>query len=336
MIGRGGEPPPSAMRVLTVTPNPALDLTVQAPDWQPGTVNPVRQAQTDAGGKGVNVALTLADWAAQSGAPLTVTASGLLGQGNAGAFEELFARRGIEDGFVRVPGDTRLALKIVDDRWGNTDFNLPGLRASPAELERLRARLREQALASAAVVLAGSLPPGVPDDFYAEVVRELHVPGGPLIAADTSGAPLRALLNAGCLPHILKPNLSELEAALGHALPGTGARLAAARELLARGARWVALSLGAEGAWLVHSEGAVHARPPQVPVQSTVGAGDAMVAGLVSAHLEGLAPPEALRRATAFAAGNVTRLGAGLPAPGDLQALLAGVRLRCGAPQERE
>lgn len=316
------------MKVLTVTPNPALDLTVQAPDWQPGAVNPVQGAQTHAGGKGVNVALTLADWAAQRGLPGGVSVSGFLGRGNAGAFEALFARRGIVDRFVRVPGDTRLALKIVDDRWGNTDFNLPGLAVTDTDVAALRRCLREHALACDAVVLAGSLPPGVPDAFYADVVRALRVPGGPLLAADTSGPPLQRLLNAEILPHIVKPNLTELEAALGRTLPNTGARLAAARELLARGARWVALSLGEEGAWLVHGGGAVHARPPRVPVRSTVGAGDAMVAGLVSAHLEGLPPPEALRRATAFAAGAITRLGAGLPPPQDLQALLAGVQLR--------
>ncbi|MDO4264840.1 MAG: PfkB family carbohydrate kinase, partial [Deinococcus sp.] len=102
------------MKVLTVTLNPALDLTVQAPGWQPGQVNVTAAAQTDAGGKGVNVAALLADWSRQSGEPLEVSAGGFLGAGNAGPFEALFRERGIQDAFMRIPGETRLGLKIVD------------------------------------------------------------------------------------------------------------------------------------------------------------------------------------------------------------------------------
>ncbi|GHF93899.1 1-phosphofructokinase [Deinococcus piscis] len=319
------------MNVLTVTFNPALDLTVQAPSWHPGQVNVAAAAQTDAGGKGVNVAALLADWTRQSGEPLQVSASGFLGTGNAGPFEALFRERGIQDAFVRVAGETRLGLKIVDPEAGSTtDFNLPGVQVSAAQLDGLLGQLRDLAGTQDAAVLAGSLPPGVPAETYARVVAALRQSGVPFVAADTSGEALRRLLAAPTLPHLLKPNIHELEVALGRELPTDADRLAAARELLERGAEWVALSLGEEGAWLVWAGGAVKAVPPQVDVVSTVGAGDAMVAGLVSARLAGLGPAEALSRATAFAAGNITRLGAQLPPHDELMALHRQVRLQKG------
>ncbi|ADY27349.1 1-phosphofructokinase (plasmid) [Deinococcus proteolyticus MRP] len=320
------------MKVLTVTLNPALDLTVQAPGWQPGAVNVVPRAQTDAGGKGVNVAALLADWAAQSGEALSVSAGGFLGAGNASAFEALFRERGIADVFTRIPGETRLGVKIVDPQASSTtDFNLPGVQVSAAQLEEMLGHLSGLARQQDAVVLAGSLPPGVPPDLYARAVAALAQGGsGPLLAVDTSGPALRELLQAERLPQLLKPNIHELEAALGRLLPSDADRLDAARELLARGAEWVALSLGEEGAWLVWEGGAVRALPPRVDVVSTVGAGDAMVAGLVSARLAGLDPAAALRRATAFAAGNITRLGAKLPPYDELMALHPQVRLQKG------
>ncbi|MDO4264841.1 MAG: 1-phosphofructokinase family hexose kinase, partial [Deinococcus sp.] len=211
-----------------------------------------------------------------------------------------------------------------------TDFNLPGVRVSAAQLDALLGQLRHLAAEQDAVVLAGSLPPGMPADIYARAVAALRQNGVPLVAADTSGEALRHLLAAPTLPHLLKPNIHELEAALGRELPTDAARLEAARDLLERGAEWVALSLGEEGAWLVWAGGAVRALPPQVDVVSTVGAGDAMVAGLVSARLSGLTPSEALRRATAFAAGNITRLGANLPPHDELMALQRQVHLQKG------
>lgn len=312
--------------VLTVTPNPALDLAVQAPNWQPDAVNLAAHAQTDAGGKGVNVAALLADWSQA----LSVSASGFLGAENAGPFEALFRERGIRDEFLRLPGETRLGIKITDPAAGHTtDFNLPGLRVSPADEAALLEKLTALAPTQSAVVLAGSLPPSTAPDFYARAVGRLrrtdNEASGPLLAVDTSGEALRMVLQAEVLPHILKPNIHELEAALGRPLPDDAAQIGAARELLQRGAQWVALSLGAAGAWLVWPEGAVRAQPPRVQVLSTVGAGDAMVAGLVSAWLDGLTPSEALRRATAFSAGNITRLGAHLPPHAELLALQAQV-----------
>lgn len=306
-------------RVLTLTLNPALDLTVRADGWQPGTVNSGQELHLTAGGKGVNVASFLADWG------LNVTATGLLGADNAEAFDSLFRAKPITDAFVRVPGQTRVGVKIVDHATQETtDINLPGLRATPESLRELHSRLDTLHADHDVFVLAGSLPPGVAPDFYAELIAELRG-RGKYVALDTSGPALTAALNAEVLPQLVKPNQHELSTALGRELQTQAEVLAAARELLERGAELVAVSQGEDGALFVSRTQTVQALPPRVQVVSTVGAGDAMVAGLVSAHLDGLKLTDAARRATSFSVGNITRLGAHLPPRDGLEGYAAQV-----------
>lgn len=314
-------------RVVTLTLNPALDMTVRVDGLRLGEVNGGQSLQTDAGGKGVNVASFLADWGQGEPGGLDVTATGLLGADNAAPFEALLRGKGITDAFVRVPGATRVGVKLSDHAaQETTDINLPGLSAAPGALAEVRARLRELATGGGVFVLAGSLPPGVPTDLYAELVAELRAAGA-YVALDTSGAALTSALNAATLPQLVKPNIHELEAALGRSLAGEAEVLAAARELLSRGAETVAVSQGEQGALIVTAAGAVRAVPPRVQVVSTVGAGDAMVAGLVASHLAGLGLPDAARRATSFSVGNITRLGAHLPPRAELGGYAAQVQV---------
>lgn len=315
-------------RVVTLTLNPALDLTVRADRWQRGEVNAGQDLHQTAGGKGVNVASILADWSRTGpGETLSVTATGLLGQDNAAPFEALLRDKGVTDAFVRVPGATRVGIKLVDGAaQETTDINLPGLSATPDTLTQLGAVLTRLGADADVVVLAGSLPPGVPADHYATLTAGLRR-AGVFVALDTSGPALNAALAAPVLPDLIKPNIHELEAALGRRLQGDAEILAAARTLLERGARIVAVSQGERGALIVTDAGAVFARPPRVTVVSTVGAGDAMVAGLVSAHISGLSPEDAARRATSFSAGSITRLGPHLPDPAALVALAAQVEV---------
>lgn len=318
----------SSFRVVTLTLNPALDLTVRADGWKRGEVNLGQSLQFDAGGKGVNVASFLADWG------LTVTATGLLGDENPERFEALFRAKGIRDEFIRVPGSTRVGVKVVDGAaQETTDINLPGLAATPELLAELEARLDALAADHDAFVLAGSVPPGVGADFYARTVARLRA-AGRFVALDTSGTALQTALRADVLPNLLKPNIHELSAALGRPLTSEDDVLAAARELLARGAELVAVSQGERGALLVTGDEAVRARPPRVTVVSTVGAGDAMVSGLVSARAEGLPLADAARRATAFSLGAITRLGAHLPPQPELDAFAAQVTVETAARGE--
>ncbi len=268
------------VRIATVSLNPAIDQTVEIPNFTAGAVNRVEREQSDAGGKGVNVASFLAHF----GLPVAVT--GLLGEANAGPFARLFAEKAIEDRFVRVPGYTRVNVKIVDrvqDRV--TDINFPGLAASPDDLKKLMAAVDGLCSDTRWFVLSGSAPAGVPEDTYADLVRWLKA-RGKTVLLDASGPPFAAAM--ACAPDIIKPNIEELRELAGRALKTEKAIVGAARELIARGIGLVAVSMGPDGALFVESGSAVLAVPPKITVRSTVGAGDAMVAGIVTATLRGL------------------------------------------------
>ena len=287
----------SPFDVVTVTLNAAIDRTLTIPRFSLGAVNRALHEESRAGGKGINVAASLADFGHR------VAASGLLGADNDAIFRTLFATRRIEDACLRLAGSTRLGLKVFDpESRQTTDINLPGLNPGTDALAQIDATL--QSLSMTWCVLAGSLPPGVPVTHYADLVRRLRE-RGIRVALDTSGEPLRAALSAG--PTLLKPNRHELEQMLGHPLDASAAALEAARRLLDLGIAEVILSDGDSGAWFVTSEGALHARPPRIDVRSTVGAGDAMVAGALSAHLRGLSLAERARFATASSLVALTR-----------------------------
>lgn len=308
-------------QVLTISLNPALDQTITLDRLRLGEVHRAKASRIEAAGKGVNVASCLADW----GVATAVT--GLIGAGNSEAFDRLFAAKRITDAFVRRPGDTRTNVKLLDlEAADTTDINLPGLTVDAAALDEVRAQLAAQCSAGTVVVLAGSLPSGVPDDSYARLVADVARLGGRAVL-DTSGMPLAAALAATVLPYAIKPNRHELEAWAGRALSTTNELMAAAHELQARGVALVAISLGADGALFLRGDEIVRARPLPVAVGSTVGAGDAMVAGLVAALISDAALDDIARLATAFAAAKLGCIGANLPARERVLALAAGARL---------
>jgi 1-phosphofructokinase len=222
---------------------------------------------------------------------------GFLGRDNAAVFSSFFARLGIEDRCLRLPGATRVGIKIFDPLAGQTtDINFPGLTPACADLEALRAQLAGLRDYGSWCVFGGSLPPGVAPELYAEFVRKLKA-GGVRVVVDTSGEALRAALQSA--PDIIKPNQHELEVLVGCSLPTEAAVIGAARELVAGGVRLVVVSRGADGACFVTADAVVVARPPAVRVGSTVGAGDAMVAGVVAAQLRGASLADTARHATA-------------------------------------
>ena len=304
--------------VVAVTPNPALDWTLTIPGFTAGAVDRVTAQRTRAGGKGVNVAARLAAHGHR------VAATGFLGRDNAALFEALLADLGIEDRFVRLDGATRVGIKIVDpDGAETTDVNFPGLAPDDTELLALDDTLAALAAAGARwAVLAGSLPPGVPATFYADATRVLRE-AGCRVALDTSGDALRHAIDAR--PQLVKPNVHELEALVGTSLPTRELVLGAARELVRRGVALVVVSMGADGALFVREGEAVLAVPPAVAVGSTVGAGDAMVAGTVSGLLRGLSLGEVARLATAF---SVAAIALGDGAAGDPVARVGALRER--------
>ncbi len=279
--------------IVTVTFNPALDETVFLECLVPGEVNRATGHHRQAGGKGVNVSSLLGDYG------ITSTACGFLGEANARLFEELFQRKGIRDEFIRLPGETRSGIKIVGSSSGETtDINLPGMQPDAVALRSLMEKLRGFAAPGRWFVFGGTLPAGVSTGYFADVLTNLKEAGA-RVAVDTSGAALRTAID--CRVDLIKPNVRELEEILGHELPDAGARVAAARRLQAQQVPHVILSLGAEGALFATPEGTIMAAAPQAEVASTVGAGDALLAGYLAGLVTGMAAAERAKLAGVFA-----------------------------------
>ncbi len=301
VVAEGPTPPERAVDVVTVTANPAVDQTVWVPGFRAGEVNRVVREELSPGGKGVNVAAFLAPFG------LAVAATGFIGRANAALFEEFLDRRGIGSFFVPVVGVTRTGIKIVDEEAGTTtDVNFPGFAVHDGHVRPLEGIVRRLARPGRWVVLAGSLPRDAPVETYRRLVEVVHAAGG-LVALDTSGPALAQALPAA--PDLVKPNRAELEELTGRALPDRAALRSAAGELAGHGIGTVIVSLGAEGALFVRGREAVFATPPPVRVASTVGAGDAMVAGTVLGIMRGLPLDGVARLATACSAVAISRVG---------------------------
>jgi 1-phosphofructokinase len=299
-------------KILTLTLNPALDLTVRLAHLEPGAVNRSETLLTHAAGKGVNVAQVLADLGHQ------ITVGGFLGEDNPQAFEALIARRGFADAFIRVPGETRSNIKIAEQDGRVTDINAPGPQVSEQAQLALLNQLTLIAPGHDAVVVAGSLPGGVSAQWFQDLLVHLnHL--GLKVALDTSGDALRAGLQTG--PWLVKPNTEELAEALDNATD-------AISRLHRQGVEHVVVSDGAAGVTWYRPGMALHATPPKVSVASTVGAGDSLLAGMLHGLLGGDTPEHTLRRATAIAAMAVTQIGFGISDDAQLARLESGVDVR--------
>jgi len=311
-------------KILTLTMNPALDLTVQLGPLQLGQVNRSEAMLSHAAGKGLNVAQVLADLGHQ------LTVAGFLGIDNQQPFEALFARRGFVDEFVRVPGETRSNIKLAEHGGRITDLNGPGPMVSEEAQQALYARIEQIAAGFDAVVVAGSLPRGVsPEWLHKLLVRLKDL--GLKIALDSSGLALRAGLAAG--PWLIKPNTEELADALDAPIISIAAQAEAAAGLRAKGIEHVVISQGSEGVHWFSSNTALQSLPPKVTVASTVGAGDSLLAGMVHGLLSGHSPQQTLRTATAIAAMAVTQIGFGINDAAQLKRLESGVNVRTLAEQ---
>ena len=306
--------------IATVTLHPAIDHSVLIRGFASGRLNRVLSEQCDPGGKGVNVASFLADLR------LRVTATGLLGRENAGVFEQLFAERGITDAFVRIPGKTRVNIKILDETAAEgTEINFPGPAASADCLAALTRAIDALLPDHDCFILSGSVPAGVPAAFCPDLIRRLKV-AGKRVLLDSSGDALRHGIAAG--PWAIKPNLAELEELVGEPLRDEPTVIRAARALLAAGLGCVVVSMGQKGALFVTAEECLQATPAEVPVHSTVGAGDALVAGFVAGSLRGWSLTDCARLATASALGALTQPVRRLPPTPAIESLLAKVSVR--------
>lgn len=279
--------------ILTVTPNPAIDLTYRVATLEPGETHRVAAPAVRAGGKGLNVARVIAQ---TGGAAFALTTAG--GPAGLRLADDLDAA-GLPSELVPVAAPTRSSVAIVDEGSGETTiFNEAGGALSPAEWTALRDAVERLAVPATAIVGSGSLPPGAPDSFYADLVEVARRRGVPSVI-DAIGLPLLAAAEAGA--DVLKPNRRELADTVGTDDPVDGARA-----LLAAGARLVLVSLGADGMLAVSERGVSSARLPHPLTGNATGAGDAAVAAVATALASGITDPSTLvRRATAWSAAAV-------------------------------
>lgn len=293
--------------IVTVTLNPSLDRTLALPVLTRGAVLRATAAVVDPGGKGVNVSRSLAAHGADTRAVLPV--GGADGQ----ALAALLAAAGVDADLVPVAGATRSNVTVVEPDGTTTKLNAPGPALAADELAAVLAAALAQLRPGDWLVLAGSLPPGVPAGVVATLGAAVR-DAGASYAVDSSGDPLRAALGARAA--LVKPNREELAELVGVPLATVGEVAAACHGLLERGVGSVLCSLGADGALLVDGDGVLLGRGPVVPVVNTVGAGDNLLAGFLFAGGRGAA---ALRTGIAWATAAVATSGTGVPAAADLR-----------------
>lgn len=291
-------------RILTITPNPALDLAVHLSELKPGELNRAGSTQLEPAGKGVNVGRVLASLGH------SVTVTGFLGEGNEQPFVRALAEWKLQDAFLRVPGETRINIKISESGGRVTDLNGPGLSLEAGAVDRLRVHIGRLLKTAEMVIIAGSLPPGFSPGQLADLVRIARRQQVP-VWLDTSGPALAA--GVGARPNGIKPNEEELQVLLDQFPETSEERVQAVLRLQAAGPDNILLSAGAEGVTWVEGGAALSARPPLVPVVSTVCAGDTLLAGAVHSILSGWPRDRGLRFATALAAEAVRHVGVGDP-----------------------
>ncbi|RLV55187.1 1-phosphofructokinase family hexose kinase [Aeromicrobium phragmitis] len=301
--------------IVTLTPNPSIDRTVQlsSPLERGGVVRSVT-TRDEAGGKGINVAQVVRNGGEQALAVLP-------GDDDDPLVQRL-RNSGLPHLAVPLGAPLRVNLTLAEDDGTTTKINAPGPALAAPVIERLEALLAEQSATASWAALCGSLPPGVPDDWYGRTAERLEAP----VALDTSGAALSAAVDRA--PEriaLIKPNSDELGELMSIApteFEGdpkvAGER---ARPLLERGIGAILLTLGARGALLISTEAVWEAQAPRITARSTVGAGDSSLAGFLLGSLRGEDPAGCLALAVAYGSAAASLPGSRMPAPADLPAL---------------
>lgn len=338
-------------RILTVTVNPAVDVTelLVGADAQKGSAfrpssplaNERRKTPTSAsggtsepispglrmrcstnfvlsaGGKGVNVARVL------RALRVSVLAAGVAGGDTGEFFQKLLRKEKIPAEFLNVRGATRLNVTVLGPRPGGCTRAIgEGPRLTPAEIRQFETRYRRWLRQSRFVILCGRNAVGAPVNWYARLVRLAQQEDVPA-AVDTSGAALCAALQAR--PFLIKPNLQEAQTIVRHRLNSSTQIKKAVRYFHGRGIRVVLLSLGERGAVVSDGRNIWHARPPAVRAINDLGCGDALLAGFIQAYCAGRKSlPEALRQAVACGTANALNSTPGLIRPSDVLRLKKG------------
>ena len=306
--------------IVTLTINPAIDIFVNVERVEPTRKMRSSSPKRDPGGGGINVARVAYRLGADVAAIYPI--GGAIGK----LLQRLLEREGIASIVTPSHVETRENFTAYEQESGQQyRFVLPGSALHRAEWEACLDKLATLAAKPKFVVASGSLPPGVPEDFYARATRHARALGAQMVL-DTSGAGLGAALKEGVW--LIKPNLNELSEFLGVTLANDHDRIAACRKLIATGrTQAVALTLGEDGALLVMASEALRAAPMPIELASAVGAGDSFLGGMVAALAAGQSMREAFRMGVAAGSAAVMSPGTELSRAEDVKRLLREVKI---------
>lgn len=287
--------------IYTVTLNPAIDKTVVIENFSAGSVNRVKSVREDPGGKGINVSKCLQSLGADSVAAMILA-------GDTGRrLENMLECLKIPALSVWAEGESRTNLKIIDPcKMENTDINEPGPVVSAELLAQLKLSIGDRIRTDDIVILSGSLPAGVDRGLYGAWTAYFRGLGG-CVYLDADGEPMHRGMAA--IPYMIKPNNDELAALMGKSSLTMEEMLKEGKRLCNSGIEEVVISLGGDGALFVSGDGAFQAAGLDVPVKSTVGAGDSVVAAMAYGHEKKLSREEKIRLAVAIGAGSVMQSG---------------------------
>ena len=305
--------------IYTVTLNPALDKTVTVPGLTVDEVNRIVEVREDPGGKGINVSKVIAKLGGKS------CALALLGGTVGEKIKGMLERDGIDVWAFEVQGETRTNLKVVDPKLDtHTDINEPGPEITIATLDEMLEALVASISRGDIVVLSGSLPKGAPVATYAAWTRAC-AKAGAKVFLDADGSALSHGL--GARPYLAKPNDAELSRLCGHELNDVDDIAEEALRIVNGGVGRVVVSMGGAGAVIADENHVLLAHSPKVPVGSTVGAGDSVVAALAYAEEQGMGLADAARLAMATGAANVMQSGTQAAERAQVDALLDRVSI---------
>lgn len=305
--------------ITTICMNPCFDRTVEVDTLQISRVNRIRNARDDLGGKGINVAVV----AGRLG--LDVQCIGIMGTEGSAELCGLMDREGLRHRFLTVPGRVRTNMKIYSrDGQGVTELNEPGAAVDESILNDFFDLTRQETSGSEIVVITGSLPPGCPEGTYRNLMNALD---GKKCILDTEGKELE-LAAKGAKPYLIKPNLRELETTLGIELRTIRAIRDAALLFIRLGVEHAVVSMGEMGAMYVSEKKTLFAPALRIEAKSTVGAGDAMIGGMLMGYEKTGDMAKAFRYGIAAGAASVMTEGTQLIVRSDFEKLLAQVKVQ--------
>jgi 1-phosphofructokinase len=294
--------------IITVTLNPAIDKTVYIDDFQVNEVNRIKSIRKDIGGKGINVSQNLNNLSKDN---LCVS---ILGGLNGQFIKDVLIQQAFNFKTIEVEGEVRTNLKVVDLKKKTfTDINEPGFELSEKKAQKIIDSIVDLAKPDDILVLSGSVPKGFKSDAYQKIIENVECK----TILDTSGDLFVKGLEAN--PYLIKPNIDELEEFLNiEKISGENEIVSAAEKLIKNGVEIVVVSLGAEGSIYVTADRVYKIEGKKVDIQSTVGAGDSMVAALAIALDEGYTIEDMAKFASAVSTASIMTEGS---QPGDVRVI---------------